>query len=69
MAEETIQSAQEAPVQETPVPEIPVPAPEAPNRNRKGSPLLVILTVLLTLVGITDLVLWGVVGYYFLRNF
>ena len=36
---------------------------------RKGSSLMIFLTVLLILVGITDLVLWGVAGYYFLRSF
>lgn len=69
MAEETIQPVLEAPVQETPTPEVPMGAPEAPKTKRKGSPLLVVLTVLLVLVGITDLILWGVAGYYLLRSF
>lgn len=43
------------------------PAQTAPAR--KGSSLMIFLTVLLILVGITDLVLWGVAGYYFLRSF
>ena len=69
MAEETIQPVQEAPVQEAPTPEVPTETPEAPKTKRKGSPLLVVLTVLLVLVGITDLILWGVAGYYLLRSF
>ena len=72
MAEETIQPVQEAPVPEAPTPEVPTGAPEtpeAPQTKRKGSPLLVVLTVLLVLVGITDLILWGVAGYYLLRSF
>lgn len=36
---------------------------------RKGNSLMIFLTVLLILVGITDLVLWGVAGYYLLRSF
>lgn len=63
MAEENNQ-----PVQAVPVPEIPRAAPAASDTSPKGSPLLVFLTVLLTLVGITDLILWGVVGYYVLRS-
>ena len=79
MAEETTTPVQTAPDSE-PVPEpapaptpdpIPAPVPEASGASgasRKGSPLLVFLTVLLILVGIADVILWGVVGYYFLQN-
>ncbi len=71
MAEETMQPAQEAPVPEAPIPAVPAAAasaaPDAPPR--KGSPLLVFLTVLLILVGIADVVLWGVVGYYAIQNY
>lgn len=40
------------------------PAPPA----RKGSPLVTVLTVLLILVGIADLFLWGLAGYYLLQG-
>lgn len=43
-------------------------APPASNTPRKGSSLLVFLTVLLILVGIVDVILWGVAGYYLLRD-
>lgn len=43
-------------------------APAASDPPRKGSSLLVFLTVLLVLVGIIDVILWGVAGYYLLRN-
>lgn len=43
-------------------------APAASNTPRKGSSLLVFLTVLLILVGIVDVILWGVAGYYLLRG-
>lgn len=43
-------------------------APAASDPPRKGSSLLVFLTVLLILVGIIDVILWGVAGYYLLRN-
>lgn len=43
-------------------------ASAASNTPRKGSSLLVFLTVLLILVGIIDVILWGVAGYYFIRS-
>lgn len=43
-------------------------APAAPDTKKKGSPLLVFLTVLLILVGILDAMLWGVAGYYLLQK-
>ena len=43
-------------------------APAAPDTKKKGSPLLVFLTVLLILVGIIDVMLWGVAGYYLLQK-
>ena len=43
-------------------------APAAPDKTRKGNSLLVFLTALLILVGVVDVVLWGVAGYYLLRN-
>lgn len=73
-------SEQEAPAEEPSVPaaarvvaaaeaatEAP-PAPAASSTPRKGSSLLTFLTVLLILVGIIDVILWGVAGYYLLRN-
>lgn len=39
-------------------------APETADTAKNKNPLLVVLTVLLILVGIIDLALWGVVGYY-----
>ena len=77
MAEETIQSEQAVPEQTVPeeaVPEESGPvrvvaaASAGPERPQKESPLLPILTVLLILVGIVDVILWGVAGYYLLRN-
>lgn len=81
MAEET--PVQTVPVEDSSVPEAakviaaatavpaaaaPAAAPAAPDAPRKGSSLLVFLTVLLILVGIIDVILWGVAGYYLLRN-
>jgi len=43
------------------------PSSQASDDDRKGSPLLVFLTVLLVLVGIADAILWGIVACYFLR--
>lgn len=71
MAEEIKAPAEEVPVQAVPVQTVPVQAEERredPGKSRKGSPLLVFLTVLLVLVGIADLILWSVVGYYFLLS-
>lgn len=45
-----------------------VAEPPASGASREGSPLLAFLIVLLILVGIADMILWGVVGYYFLQN-
>ena len=70
MAEETTNPVQTAPAEEAP--------PAAPAAReavltaaltappRKGSPLLAFLTVLLILVGVADLALWGLAGFYFL---
>ena len=43
-------------------------APAVDRAARDGSPLLVVLTVILILIGIIDVVLWGVVGYYALQG-
>lgn len=56
-----------APVQTIPVQTIPVQAAPA-EAPRKGSALVVFLTVLLVLVGIADVILWGIAGYYLLLN-
>ena len=76
MAEET--PVQTVPEQAAPAEEPSVPAakaaaaaetaPAASDTPRKGSSLLVFLTVLLILVGIIDVILWGVAGYYLLRG-
>lgn len=59
MAEETM----------NPVQEVPAASPPASSAPRKGnSSLLIFLTVLLIIVGIVDVILWSVVGYYFLQN-
>ena len=80
MAEETTNPVQAAPAAETPAAAVPATPREAvltaaltapparPDTARKGSPPLVFLTVLLVLVGIADVILWGVAGYYFLRS-
>lgn len=77
MAEEVTNPIQAVPGEAAPEQAVPaapaataVPAASAdPNTPpRKGSPLLVFLTVLLILVGIIDVILWGVAGYYFLRS-
>lgn len=61
---------QDAPEQAPPVQTAPVQAvPASPESTQKGGGLLVFLTVLLVLVGIADLVLWGLAGYYALRGF
>ena len=77
MAEETTNPVQTAPAEEAP-PAAPAAreavltaAPTAPPARpdtapRKGSPLLAFLTVLLILVGVADLALWGLAGFYFL---
>lgn len=44
------------------------PAPRPAPPARKGSPLVTVLTVLLILVGIADLFLWGLAGYYLLQS-
>lgn len=41
----------------------------AEKDEKKGSPALTVLTVLLVLVGVVDLALWGLAGYYFLQSF
>ena len=73
MAEEATNPVQAEPVEAVPVQAVPAPAipmavPAASGTPRKGGALLVFLTVLLILVGIADVILWGVAGYYFLRN-
>ena len=68
MTEETTNPAQTAPAEAAEQAAAPEPA-AASAPARKGSSLMIFLTVLLILVGITDLVLWGVAGYYFLRSF
>ena len=72
MTEETTNPAQTAPAEaaEPAAAEPAAPEPAAASAPaRKGSSLMIFLMVLLILVGITDLVLWGVAGYYFLRSF
>ena len=73
MTEETTNPAQTAPAEAAePAAAEQAAAPEpaaASAPARKGSSLMIFLTVLLILVGITDLVLWGVAGYCFLRSF
>lgn len=59
MTEETANPVQTVPIE---------PVPASSGSAEKGSPLLVVLTVLLVLVGIADVILWGVVGYYLLEN-
>lgn len=68
MGEEATNPLQTAPeqvasVQTDPAQAIPAAAPKP---ARKGGGLLVFLTVLLVLVGIADVILWSVAGYYFL---
>lgn len=75
MAEEMTEPVQavpeeEAPKQEDPKPEAPpqaVPVP-AEKPKKKDGPALTVLTVLLVLVGVADLALWGLAGFYFLGN-
>lgn len=68
MAEEATNPLQTAPEQAAPVQTDPAQAiPEAaPKPARKGSPLLAVLTALLALVGVADVIFWGLAGYYFL---
>ncbi len=69
MAEEVTNPVQAVPVQEEPIQAVQAAQTEPdPPQKKKGSPLLVFLTVLLVLVGIADLGLWGLAGYYFLRS-
>lgn len=73
MAEEQTNPIQTAPAQAAPeqaaaIQQAPAAQTAASGNSRQGSPLLVFLTVLLVLVGIVDVILWGVVGYYFLRD-
>lgn len=75
MAEEITESVQavpeeEAPKQEAPRPEAPAQAASAPaeKAKKKDGPALTVLTVLLVLVGVADLALWGLAGFYFLGN-
>ena len=75
MAEEITESVQavpeeEAPKQEAPRPEGPAQAAPAPaeKAKKKDGPALTVLTVLLVLVGVADLALWGLAGFYFLGN-
>ena len=61
---------QEAPKQEAPKPEAPPQAAPVPAEKpkKKDGPALTVLTVLLVLVGVADLALWGLAGFYFLGN-
>ena len=61
---------QEAPKQEDPKPEAPPQAAPVPAEKptKKDGPALTVLTVLLVLVGVADLALWGLAGFYFLGN-
>lgn len=61
---------QEAPKQEDPKPEAPPQAAPVPAEKpkKKDGPALMVLTVLLVLVGVADLALWGLAGFYFLGN-
>ena len=75
MAEEITESVQavpeeEAPKQEAPKPEAPAQAASAPaeKAKKKDGPALTVLTVLLVLVGVAELALWGLAGFYFLGN-
>lgn len=72
MAEEMTEPVQavpeeEAPKQEDPKPEAPPQAAPVPAEKpkKKDGPAL---TVLLVLVGVADLALWGLAGFYFLGN-
>lgn len=72
MAEETTTPVQAGPGEadsaREPLAAVPGPVTERSDRERKDSPLLLILIVLLILIGIADAILWGVVGYYLLRD-
>ncbi|MCI9011872.1 hypothetical protein [uncultured Oscillibacter sp.] len=75
MAEEMTEPVQavpeeEAPKQEDPKPEAPPQAAPVPAEKpkKKDGPALTVLTVLLVLVGVADLALWGLAGFYFLGN-
>ena len=72
MAEETTTHVQAGPGEadsaREPLAAVPGPVTERSDRERKDSPLLLILIVLLILIGIADAILWGVVGYYLLRD-
>lgn len=75
MAEEITEPVQaapeeEAPKQEAPRPEGPAQAAPVPAEKpkKKDGPALTVLTVLLVLVGVADLALWGLAGFYFLGN-
>ena len=80
MAEEITEPVQAVPEEEAPKQEAPKqedPKPEAPPRaapvpaekpKKKDGPALTVLTVLLVLVGVADLALWGLAGFYFLGN-
>lgn len=75
MAEEMTEPVQavpeeEAPKQEAPKPEAPPQAAPVPAEKpkKKDGPALTVLTVLLVLVGVADLALWGLAGFYFLGN-
>lgn len=65
MAEETTDSVETGSEQAVPAQAEPAASPAAPDTARKDSPLLTVLTVLLIVVGIVDLGLWGLAGYYF----
>ncbi len=82
MAEEMTEPVQEAPEQAVPEQAASGPAavaeavveqaarPPAPAEKdqKKGGSALTVLTVLLVLVGVVDLALWGLAGFYFLQG-
>ena len=70
MAEETSTPVQTEPEQTAPEQTVPeqAAAPAAPGPAKKGGGLLLFLTALLIAVGVADVILWGVAGYYFLMG-
>lgn len=67
MAEETSTPVQTEPEQTAPEQTVPEQA-AAPEPAKKGGGLLLFLTALLIAVGVADVILWGVAGYYFLMG-
>ena len=75
MAEEMTTPVQGGPGEADAVPAAPAaagpaaaPASAAPRQANQDRPLRPILTVFLIVVGIADVILWGIVGYYLLQN-